>query len=62
MVNEEKEYKSLYFTAPEAEEKLGVTRNTLYTWLKNGTIKGRKLGNKWLIPKKEVLPNKEEGE
>lgn len=43
-----KEIKSIY-TLTEIIEALGVTRRTLYNWIKDGKIKAIKIGNRWRI-------------
>lgn len=43
-----------YYTVTEAAELLGVHRHTLQARLRDGTIKGKLMGNQWRIYKKEL--------
>lgn len=43
-----------HFTVEEAAESLGVSTRTIYSYLKEGKLSGRKKGNRLHIPKKEV--------
>ena len=36
-------------------ELYGVTRLTVYRWIKAGKLKGKKAGRKWLFSKKAVM-------
>ena len=38
-----------YLTPAEAAKLWGVTRRTIYTWLRAGTIKGKKIGGVWRV-------------
>lgn len=44
-----------YYTVSEAAELLGVHRHTLQARLRDGTIKGKLIGNQWRIYKKELF-------
>lgn len=37
------------FTPEQAAEHLQVTRRTIYTWLKEGKLPGRKIGGSWRV-------------
>ena len=39
----------VFFELPELAEKLGCHINTLRRYLRQGRIKGRKIGAKWLV-------------
>ena len=41
-------------TAQEVADYLHVTLRTLRAWLKSGKLKGRKIGNQWLIKESAV--------
>lgn len=41
-------------TTKEFSQKAGVSTTTVSGWLKKGKIKGKKEGNKWLIPEGEL--------
>ena len=41
-------------TTKEFSQKAGVSTTTVSSWLKKGIIKGKKDGNKWLIPESEL--------
>lgn len=43
-----------YFTPEEAAAKLKIARRTMYKWLREGKIKGKKLSNMWRIPESEL--------
>lgn len=43
-----------YFTPEEAAKKLKIARRTVYHWLREGKIKGKKLGNMWRISEAEI--------
>ncbi|NMA52849.1 MAG: helix-turn-helix domain-containing protein [Peptococcaceae bacterium] len=43
-----------YFTPEEAAKKLKIARRTIYHWLRQGKIKGTKLGNMWRISETEL--------
>lgn len=40
-----------YYTIEEIMKVLKVSRNTVYSWIKEGRIKGVKIGRQWRIPK-----------
>lgn len=40
---------SEYLTAEQVADAIGVTRRTVYDWLRTGKLKGKKIGGKWLI-------------
>lgn len=41
-------------SATETAYLLSISRKTVYTWLRNGTIPGFKSGNRWVIPKRRL--------
>lgn len=43
-----------YYTPEEAAAKLKIARRTMYQWLRQGKIKGQKLGNMWRISEAEL--------
>jgi excisionase family DNA binding protein len=49
-----------YVSVAEAAEILGMSRNTIYRRVYDGSLKSRRIGNLIRIPKSEVMPNKEE--
>ncbi len=51
-----------HFTPAEAAAKLKIARRTMYQWLRQGKIKGKKLGNMWRIPESELTRILENGE
>ena len=42
------------YTADETAYALSLSRKTVYTWLRNGTLPGFKSGNRWVIPKRRL--------
>lgn len=38
----------------DIQEILGIGRNAVYKMLKNGTLKSKKIGTKYIIPKRSV--------
>jgi len=44
-----------YYTATEAANELGVTRQTVHRWVKDGTLEAEKVGGNILIEQEEVL-------
>jgi excisionase family DNA binding protein len=42
------------FTLTELEEVLGVTHRTLLTYIKNGILKGVKVGGKWKVTEENL--------
>jgi len=44
-----------------AAVRLEVSTNTIRRWLANGTLTGRKVGNKWLITVTDETPGAEPG-
>lgn len=44
-----------YFTTSEVAQLLGVSRITVFNYVKKGLIKASKVGKTYLIPRKEVL-------
>lgn len=38
----------------DVQEILGIGRNAVYIMLKNGTLKTKKIGTKYIIPKRSV--------
>jgi excisionase family DNA binding protein len=45
-----------YYSPEEAASLLGVTRRTIYTWLKTGKLPARQFGRTWRIHRSEVQP------
>ena len=47
-----------YLTPEEAAKKLKIARRTLYLWLREGKINGKKMGttqqSQWRIPESEI--------
>ena len=41
-------------SAPEVAEMLGVTKQGVYHWLRDGVIPGYKLGSQWFIVRDEL--------
>lgn len=41
-------------SAPEVAELLGMTKQGVYNWLRDGTIPGYKLGNTWFVLRDEL--------
>lgn len=41
-------------TVKDVQKILGIGRNAVYTMLKNGTLKSKRIGIKYIIPKKSV--------
>lgn len=46
---------SILMTAPELAEFLGIGRNRAYDLLRNGTIKGFRIGNVWKVSREAVI-------
>jgi excisionase family DNA binding protein len=46
-----------YYTVTEAAQLLGVHRHTIQARLRDGTIKGKLIGNQWRIYKNELYTN-----
>ena len=44
----------IYYTVTEAAELLGIHRHTIQARLRDGTIKGKLMGNQWRIYKNEL--------
>lgn len=44
-----------YYTVSEAADLLGLHRHTLQARLRDGTIKGKLIGNSWRIYRSELL-------
>jgi len=42
------------YTVKEFSEELGVPQSSVRRWLKNGELRGTKMGKKWLIPASEI--------
>jgi len=49
-----------FVSVAEAAEILGMSRNTIYRRVYDGSLKSRRIGNLIRIPKSEVMPDKEE--
>ncbi|RJQ30064.1 MAG: DNA-binding protein [Peptococcaceae bacterium] len=49
------------FTPEEVAEKLKISRRTVYLWLREGRIKGIKVGDLWRIPESALQEFLEEG-
>jgi len=37
-------------TVREVAERVGVSRRTVYEWLRSGELAGRKFGGRWRVP------------
>ena len=48
-----RENKKIY-TVNEFAEELGIPQSSVRRWLKNGNLRGTKMGKKWLIPSSEI--------
>ena len=46
--------KKRIYTVHEFAEELGVPQSSVRRWLKNGNLRGTKMGKKWLIPSSEI--------
>jgi len=44
-----------FYTVKETAKILGMHYNTIYAFVKDGTIKAKKIGKKWVIPKGEIF-------
>lgn len=42
------------YTVQEAGQVLRISDKTVYRWIQSGKIKGRKVGQKWLISRQEI--------
>jgi excisionase family DNA binding protein len=42
-----------FITTTEAADRLGITRQTLSLYLRQGKLRGVKLGKEWRIPRQE---------
>lgn len=42
------------FKSEEVAEMLGISAFTVRKWLRDGRIKGRKIGRTWFVPKAEI--------
>ena len=49
------------YTIKEVRELLGVTRRTLYNWIKDGKIKAFKAGKEWRVTRKALEEFTERG-
>ena len=43
-----------YYTPDEIAERLKITRRTIYQWLKQGRLKGVKLGDLWRVSESDL--------
>ena len=43
-----------YLTPEQVAKRLSVQKTTVYTWLRNKKIKGKKIGKVWRVPEKEL--------
>ncbi len=41
-------------TVQDIQEILGIGRNAVYKLLKNGTLKSKRIGTKYIIPKRSI--------
>lgn len=41
-------------TVKDVQKILGIGRNAVYTMLKNGTLKSKRIGIKYIIPKRSI--------
>lgn len=48
-------------SAPEVAELLGMTKQGVYHWLRDGVIPGYKLGSQWFILREELKAALREG-
>ena len=44
----------VFYTTMEAAQELSVSTNTIRTMLKDGRLKGQKIGGRFLIPEKAI--------
>ena len=42
------------YTVSEFARELGIPQSSVRRWLKNGNLRGTKMGKKWLIPASEI--------
>ncbi len=42
------------YTVSEFAGELGIPQSSVRRWLKNGNLRGTKMGKKWLIPASEI--------
>lgn len=52
---EEKKLEIRIYGLDELAEALGITRRTLYNYLKNGRLKGVKIGGEWRITEENLV-------
>lgn len=52
-MNKLKDYGDV-LSVKDVQEILGIGRNAVYIMLKNGTLKSKKIGTKYIIPKRSV--------
>lgn len=45
---------SVYLTPDEVAERCRVTRRTVYDWLREGKLRGRRAGRKWLVSDEDI--------
>jgi excisionase family DNA binding protein len=45
----------VHLTVPQLCQALGVSRGTVYEWLKTGVVPAYKMGSTWVILRDEVL-------
>jgi excisionase family DNA binding protein len=43
-----------YFSSAYVGRLMGLTHETINKWLREGTIKGQKIGKHWRIPESEI--------
>jgi excisionase family DNA binding protein len=44
--------RALVYTVPEVAQLLTISRNTAYTMVRTGQIPARRLGTRWVVPRK----------
>ena len=43
------------YGTPQVAEMLGVTAETIRSWIEEGKVQANKINNRWYIPRAEVL-------
>ncbi len=54
-MTEKKDLEIRIYGLDELAEALGITRRTLYNYLKNGRLKGVKIGGEWRITEENLV-------
>jgi len=55
VMTEKKDLEIRIYGLDELAEALGITRRTLYNYLKNGRLKGVKIGGEWRITEENLV-------